>query len=399
MTPSRSRSSDLTGAQIPKDPTIARWELARIGDADGSIDQIRGVAPELEFLRGGVGNRGLSGRVVGSTGCGSFLGSYETDDSTMTANGIDYRLGECTEELARQAENVMDTLRDVTRFDVLPAGLALGDDAGNTRLALVPKIDLGERIWTPIEILGADGQPIAIDPSRFTTSVVQFIGRSVEGRSYCRNFEGSVISSGLALSTSPIKPDESQRCSDKIGKKQESDLDVENAFIGALEATSSHALRGDELELLDRNGEAVMRLVPQADLVGPTWVLSSYDPFPRRRGKQTVSGEAPTATFSGLGIIKGETGAFDANGADDYTAFFTTPGAAQIKVERPRVTGTACRGGGKKRQKQCVQEAAFLELLGRATGYIVRDSDLRLLEGPDTILTFVPLASDSGELE
>ncbi len=66
----------FTRAVIDQDPTVARWELARIGSADGTIEPvIQGLDPWLEFLRGG--------HVVGSTGCGSFLGSYQLLDGTM----------------------------------------------------------------------------------------------------------------------------------------------------------------------------------------------------------------------------------------------------------------------------------------------------------------------------
>ena len=146
----------MTRAELPADPTLARWELARIGTADGAIAPvIAGVQPWVEFLRGG--------RVVGSTGCGSFVGSYATNDSTMSISGVDSRLTDCTSAVQEQATLILDTFADVTDFDVLPAGLVLEDGNGTTRMALVPAIDLGGRTWTPTAILADDGEVRAED--------------------------------------------------------------------------------------------------------------------------------------------------------------------------------------------------------------------------------------------
>ncbi|MEA2025574.1 MAG: META domain-containing protein, partial [Chloroflexota bacterium] len=136
----------LTRAVIDDDPTVARWDLTRIGTAEGSIEPvIQGLDPWVEFLRGG--------RLVGNTGCGSFLGSYTINDSTMSINDVAYRLESCTDSARRQAEQVTRTLDEITDFEVLPAGLALRDENGTMRLALAPTLDLSERTWTPIEIL------------------------------------------------------------------------------------------------------------------------------------------------------------------------------------------------------------------------------------------------------
>ena len=112
----------LTRAKLPADPTIARWDLARLGAVDGSIAPIiQGAEPWMEFLRGG--------RLVGSTGCGSFVGSYTTNDSTMAIRDVNARLTECTEAVQQQAEQILATLAEITDFEVLPAGLVL-EDAG-----------------------------------------------------------------------------------------------------------------------------------------------------------------------------------------------------------------------------------------------------------------------------
>lgn len=367
----------LTRAQLPADPTIARWELARIGAADGSIvPVIQGVDPWIEFLRGG--------RMVGSTGCGSFLGSYTTNDSTMSISEVDSRLSDCTSALEQQADEIVATLAEVTDFEVLPAGLVLEDAAGTTRMALVPAIDLGRRTWTPTELLGSDGTVI-FGSDRLNTSAVRFAGDVADGRTICRGFKGGSLRSGLALSAFDLEPSRGT-----CGKSTSSDLapqqDVEDAFLAALESASSHALRGSELELMDVEGRPVLRLVPQSELVGPTWMVAQLDVAPKSAKARLADpkGESQlTATFEEIGIIQGETG------MNDFIADYTTPGAAQIEITDIDAFGRAC-GGQRAGTPLCVQESAYLSLLASADSFIVRLEDLRLFKGIRPVLRFVP---------
>jgi heat shock protein HslJ len=372
----------MTRAELPADPTLARWELARIGRADGSIEPvIAGVQPWVEFLRGG--------RVVGSTGCGSFVGSYATNDSTMSISSVDSRLTDCTSAVQDQATLILDTFADITDFEVLPAGLVLEDGDGATRMALVPAIDLGGRTWTPTAVLGEGGEVTDGISSRLNTSAVRFAGTTADGRSFCRGFEGDSLRSGLALSISDLVPDRDSACPKPNPEEEISSQDVEDAFLKALESTASHALRGDELELMDVKGRPVLRLAPQSDLVGPTWVLErmDVDPEARKQRLRAPIGDAPlTAIFEDaetIGVIQGSTG------VSDYVADYATPGAAQIRVTDATPFGSAC-ARARAAKLACRQETAFLELLESADSFIVRSEDLRLFKGTRLVLSFLP---------
>jgi heat shock protein HslJ len=368
----------LTKAKLPSDPTLARWELARLGATDGSIEPVvQGTEPWIEFLRGG--------RVVGSTGCGSFLGSYVTNDTTISIKDVDARLTDCSDAARAQAEAVLATLDEITDFDVRPAGLVLEDGAGTTRMALVPAIDLGRRTWTPVEVLDADGE-IAFGADRLVTSATRFSGTRFDGRSICRGFEGGSVRSGLALSTYDLEPT-GGACPKPSDDTKESSQDVEDAWRGALERTASHALRGDELELLDVDGRPVMRLVPQAELVGPTWILAEMDVSPgARKGKlRPPAGTEPlTAIFEDVetGFIQGETG------VTSYFGDYATPGAGQISITDVDTFGGCSRKAAAK--PACKQQALFLELLQSADSFIVEPTELRLFLGTRKLLGFVP---------
>ncbi len=374
----------LTRAVIEDDPTVARWDLARIADADGSVDPvIQGLDPWVEFLRGG--------RLVGNTGCGAFLGSYVVNDGTVRISDLAYRLESCSEQARAQAARLIDTLGEITDFKVLPAGLALQDDLGTTRLALIPDVDLGRRTWTPVAIYDVDGE-IAWGESELNTSAVKFTGTAAEGRTICRAFKAESLRSGLAVNVSDIRLANKGACPVSRAKNPTPLQDIEDDFLGALREAASHALRGDELELKGVSGATLMRLRPQADLVGPTWVLDWMDVSPKS-GKSTIrrpiEGTTITASFEDIEVVLGETGAVDRNEVNVYTADYRTPAATRLQIGKPTPQGRAC-AGNKAKSKKCKQQREYLKTLPATDSYIVLDDSLRLLRGTRAIMRFVP---------
>jgi len=371
----------LTRAAIDNDPTAARWELARLGAADGSIEPvIQGLNPWLEFSRGG--------RVYGDTGCGSFFGWYETNGGTIVISDVMSRLGGCaTESARRQAEQFVSSLSEITDFEVLPAGMALRDEAGTIRLALAPAIDLGERTWTPIEIIDPSGETVYPEQN-LDTSAVKFLSRRIEGASICRPFSGGSVRSGLAISTAgPLGPD-GQPCKKRLA-------DIEAAFLGALEATASHALRGSELELKDVDGRTLMRLRPQEELTGTTWVVTQLLAPTKPKKREPLPDTVLSATFQdpASAVVLGDTG------AGLFTALYETPAAALISIERARPAGTACSKPKNEGKPVCRQEALYLSLLEQADRFIVNEDELRLLRGNTALVWFAPESAVQPESE
>ena len=365
----------LTRAVIDNDPTVARWDLTRLGAADGSIEPvIQGLDPWLEFSRGG--------RVYGDTGCGSFFGWYDTNDGTIVISDVMSRLGGCaTESARRQAEQFVSSLTEITDFEVLPAGMALRDEAGTIRLALAPAIDLGELTWTPTEILAPGGETL-FEATNLDTSAVKFTARTTEGASICRPFSGRSVSSGLAISTAGALQPADQPCKNKL-------VSNEAAFLGALEATASLALRGSELELKDVDGRTLMRLLPQEELVGTTWVVTSLNRTPNK-AKAKRSKPLPDTTLSATfqdpesAVVLGDTG------AGFFLGFYDTPAAALINIEEARPGDTTCSKAKNAGKPVCKQEAFFLSLLQSADRYIVNEDELRLLRGAVPLIWFAP---------
>jgi heat shock protein HslJ len=367
----------FTEAQIPNDPTIAPWRLARIAASDGSIGPVvPGTDPSVQFLRGG--------RLVGTTGCGWFLGSYTTNDTIMDISDVQFRNGSCTSELLAQATNIVDTLDEISDFKLLPAGLTMQDRTGVTRMALEPSIPLGQRTWTPIAVLDEDGKSL-VDPVRLRTSAVRFANNRADGRTVCRSYAASSLRSGLALTVFDVNGVKAPGCRKKTrGRQTVSKAGVERLFLERLERASSHALRGSELELMDASGTPIMRLLPQPALRGVSWALTAMDTAPKapvERLKPPQGAEPITATFESIDVVQGQTG------KNAYDGFYSTPRASIMEITEIKTDGNRCNGR-KARLPLCVQEAAFIAILQSADGYVVASDGLSLLKGSRKLAEF-----------
>ena len=370
----------FTRAQIDQDPTAARWDLARIGSADGSIEPvIIGLSPWLEFLRGGS--------VVGSLGCGAFLGKYATNDGTVDISDVQYRLFGCpTDSATAQAEKIISTLDEIATYEVLPAGLRLQDTNGVTRLALTPVLELAARTWTPTVIYDDRGNPVA-EGNELSTSAVKLQAQDADGGTICRPFTARGLRSGLALTIGNFEfAKNTKPCRKAKAGEEVTPRAVEQFFKNALLAAASHALRGSELEFNDVDGNTLMRLEPQAELVGPTWVVTRLG----RQGKKPTGDLPLTATFTDAGLVLGDTGVVAAgNRPNTYLADYVTPQATRLRIEGIDVGGF-CNNAKRKKRADCKQEKAFLNLLGQADRYIARETDLRLYRGTDFIMRLEP---------
>ena len=364
----------LTRAVIDDDPTVARWDLARIGTADGSIEPvIQGVDPWIEFLPRRTPRGQLRLRLVPG------LLHHQRRHHRIT--DVAYRLETAPRGCGSRPSASWPRLDEITDFDVLPAGLALKDAAGHDP----PRADPRHRprpahLDTRRDLDDASGDPCSVRCD-LNTSAVRFkatawprvapsaaTSRPTACAPDWRSAHPTSSSTGRLPVPSPPRPRPARR-------RYRS---VENAFIDALEAASSHALRGSELELKDVNGNTLMRLLPQADLVGP-------DVGRRLDGRHTQQGQVHQAqppkgerrsrrhsrtSKSSSARLAPPTAA----AANLYVANYRTPAAAKIRIWDATVDGRACNGT-KARSAACKQQRRFLNLLQSADSYTVRETE------------------------
>jgi len=363
----------FTRGLVPPDPTIAPWRLERIASVEGSsAPVIEGSLPSFRFLPGG--------RVIGDSGCGSFLGSWRTRDSLMTIDDVAFRLDNCTNDLRDQADVILATLGEITDFTVRPAGLALEDGSGTARLALVPDIPLANRNWAPIETYDPDGE-VRLKADQLQTASLRFSLGKVTGRTPCpRDYAGGNQRSGLAVTIFDIEP-EAARCSKRARKS-------ENSFKASLERVASHALRGSQLELLDVEGRPVMRLLAQPGLRDLPWRVLQLDTTPkasRPKPRAPAGGAELTIDFSEGDVLTGDTG------RTTFDGFYEESGGASIRIFDARPSIAGC-GGRSRRTTECRVETSFLTLLRAVDGYEMRvaQNQMVLLDGNRVSIVLEP---------
>jgi copper homeostasis protein (lipoprotein) len=104
--------------------------------------------------------------------------------------------------------------------------------------------------WTAIEI---DGQAVAAgEPQRLPNILLSSDGNRVSGSTGCNRISGTFTQEGAALRFGPLAATRMACVPDRSA--------TENAFGAALEATASHAIVNQTLELRDTAGAVRMRL-------------------------------------------------------------------------------------------------------------------------------------------
>ena len=270
----------------------------------------------------------------------------------------------------------MATLPEITDFSLRPSGLSLADGSGAPRLAFVPEIPLAQRTWTPTEVIDRDGETV-LEAGDLAASSIRFGPSRVDGRSLCGRYAGSNLRSGLALTMFELDPPGGS-CGDG---------EEELAFVRALSNVASHALRGSNLELLDQDGEPVMRLQPQAPLMNVEWQVSRIDTSngrkARMRAPDTDDPRGLRATFVEDGVMFGDTG------VGSFRATYEAGGSG-VGIDAPTPNGDFCRRRANRRSRECALENRYLGFLDEVDTYVVRDGSLQLLDGSRRRLEFVP---------
>jgi copper homeostasis protein (lipoprotein) len=108
-------------------------------------------------------------------------------------------------------------------------------------------------MWNAVEI---DGQPLAASTSQLRPGIVlSGEGNRVTGATGCNRISGTFTQEGNALRFGPLVMTRMACVPDRSA--------MENAFTAAMEATASHAIANQTLELRDAAGTVRMRLRPQ----------------------------------------------------------------------------------------------------------------------------------------
>jgi heat shock protein HslJ len=205
---------------------------------------------------------------------------------------------------------------------------------------------------------GTEQSAVAEAPA---TLMLQEDGR-FQGHTGCNIFSGSYELDGESLSFQP-GPMTQKACAEPIARQ-------ERALLTGLKQVASFSLEGDQLRLLDAEGNPLLLLSPQQTpgLTDVSWQLLYFN---NGRGgmEANLVTERITAQFDAQGTVSGNAG------CNNYTARYQMEDGT-LTISEIAVT-----------EMQCIEpegvmetESAFLQNLGRAATYRIEGDKLTLFD-------------------
>ena len=254
-------------------------------------------------------------------------------------------------ELKVQKETRTNVPADASRFT-----WTLMEVVSKTPVA--PSATFEGTTWRLIAYADSSGQLSMALPDVETTAV--FDGGRVSGNAGCNNYNGTYTVDGQAL-TIQLGPTTMMAC-------PEPTMAQEQAFFTNLAAAVSYVLVGDQLHILNANGDVILAFQPlvSTPLVGTTWQTLSYN-----NGKQAVvsvlTGTEITAVFGADGQLTGSAG------CNNYMAGYTVDGDA-ITIGPAASSMMMCA----EPEGVMEQETAYLTSLTTAATYSIQGDQLEL---------------------
>jgi heat shock protein HslJ len=118
-----------------------KWTLVSLGAKDAPVPVIADSALTLEF--------GTDGTVGGSTGCNTFGGSYQVEESSIVFEKINSTLRACVEDaLNQQEQRYMEALQSTTNYEKTGDQLKIMYDDNNSVLNYTRGTAAAEPRWT-----------------------------------------------------------------------------------------------------------------------------------------------------------------------------------------------------------------------------------------------------------
>jgi heat shock protein HslJ len=248
-------------------------------------------------------------------------------------------------------------------------GLPSGSDTPATSTAIpIAMLDFLERnTWQLVSYRAGDNSTVAAFSDRPAT--FQFESGRLTGTTGCNRFFNDYSRAGEQLSIA-------QGGTTRMACFPEALAVQEAAIMTGLPQVASYTQTGDQLLLLDGDGNTLLTLMPQptATLTGTAWTLTVYN---NGRGGLTtpISDTTITANFDP------EQGLVGSAGCNRYRATFDTHDDS-LAIGPAASTRRLCAGP----EGIMAQESAFLALLEEVAVYTIRGNQLDLKNADDITL-------------
>ncbi len=221
------------------------------GAASGGLE---GVSWELTSLAGFEGAeadapvtaRFENGSVTGNGGCNQYHASYELDGGDLTIGPVAGTRMACGPAADAKESAYFAALALVSSYQAEGGSLSLLDADGDDLLAYreVQPASLTGTAWSGIYYNDGDALVSAVAGSEFTATFSE--DGTVQGTTGCNTYSGPYTVDGEAMEIGPLASTQMACAEDPMAQ--------EAGYLGALDRTTSFAIEGDELTLLDSDG-------------------------------------------------------------------------------------------------------------------------------------------------
>jgi heat shock protein HslJ len=198
----------------------------------------------------------------GRAACNSYFGGYQADagDGTLSFANLGATMMACDQALMDVESAYLAALGDVTDYQVSGErrGLVLtGGDVALTFRAEQPAapLPLENTTWT-LTTVAAPGSSAVSSTVAGTEVTMTLDGGTANGSGGCNTYHASYDTADAALSFGPVASTK-KMCEQSVA-------DQEHAFFTGLEATASYTVEGEQLSLLDADGQLLLGFTGKA---------------------------------------------------------------------------------------------------------------------------------------
>ncbi len=235
---------------------VGMLALAACGENDaGGSGTLEGVDWELSSLAGATGPSADTSPITarfdrktlsGSGGCNQYHATYSLDGGDLQIGPVAGTRMACDDPTNARETAYFAALEKVASYQADGTSLTLLDGDGGDLLTYqtVEPAPLTGTAWTGLFFNDGDALVSALADSGFTATFAD--DGTVSGSSGCNTFSGSYTVDGDTMSFGPLASTQ-MACAEEV-------MTQEAAVLGALDRVTSFAIQGDELTLLDDQG-------------------------------------------------------------------------------------------------------------------------------------------------
>lgn len=236
-------SSGGSGGQLEGD-----WLLTSQSDGESMSAVPAGVTADATLK---------DGAMSGSTGCNRYAGTYTVDGNALKIDLGPMTLIGCQPPASEVETTYVANLGKVATYTATSDTLKMFDSGGAEILAFaaITPASLTGITWHATGINNGTGGVVSVAAGSDPTALFDEAG-TVNGDASCNIFNGPAVVDGVNIKIGPLIATR-KACADETINAQEA------AYLAALEASTTYAIRGSVLELRDDSGALMVSFQQQ----------------------------------------------------------------------------------------------------------------------------------------